>query len=170
MNTYATVVLAAGKGTRMRSTLPKVLHPVAGLPMLAHVLNAVEAIPATTAFAPLIAMTTTHRPIVVLGYGAEQIKVAFGEQCFYTLQEEQLGTGHAVLSAQQAVDSLDPLPQTVLVCYGDNPLITSEMLARVLVEHFTCQATVTFLTAMLEEPSDFGRVVLRDPDGRVREI
>ena len=76
MNTYATVVLAAGKGTRMRSTLPKVLHQVAGLPLVAHVLNAIETIPSASAFTPLLAATSAHRPIVVLGYGAEQVETA----------------------------------------------------------------------------------------------
>src|SRR5712691_4571462 len=169
MNTYATAVLAAGKGTRMRSTLPKVLHPLAGLPLLAYVLKAIEAIPATPTFAPPVTSTTTHRPIVVLGYEAAQVAAIFGERCLYAIQEEQLGTGHAVLVARTAVDALDPLPQTVLVCYGDTPLISSEMLARVLTEHLARQATITFLTALTEQPSDFGRVV-RDADGRVREI
>ena len=169
MNTYATVVLAAGKGTRMRSTLSKMLHPLAGLPLLAHVLNAVEAIPSTPPFASLASTVSTHPPIVVLGHEAGQIEAAFGDRCLYAIQQEQLGTGHAVLMAQSAVDALDPLPQTVLVCYGDTPLVRSEMLARVLAEHITRQATITFLTALTEPPSDYGRVV-RDAQGRVREI
>ncbi|WP_376795129.1 bifunctional UDP-N-acetylglucosamine diphosphorylase/glucosamine-1-phosphate N-acetyltransferase GlmU [Thermogemmatispora sp.] len=169
MKTYATVVLAAGKGTRMRSAIPKVLHPLAGLPMLGHVLNAVEAIPLTSAFAPLAATTTAHRPIVVVGCEAAQIQTAFGERCYYAMQTEQLGTGHAVLAAREAVDALDPPPETVLVCYGDTPLISAEMLARVLVRHLESQAAVTFLTAITELPSDFGRVV-RDASGAVVEI
>lgn len=169
MNIYATVVLAAGKGSRMRSALPKVLHPVVGVPLLAHVLKAVEDVSTTPLFAPLAATTATHRPIVVLGHERAQIEATFGQRCLYALQEEQLGTGHAVLAAQKTVDALDPLPQTVLVCYGDTPLISSEILARVLVEHLTRQATVTFLTAVTEQPSDFGRVV-RDTNGRACEI
>ena len=153
----------------MRSTLPKVLHQVAGLPLLAHVLKAIEAIPSTSAFAPFVHTTTSHRPIVVLGYGAEQVETAFGERCLYALQEEQSGTGHAVLAAQKIVDALSPVPQTILVCYGDTPLISSETLACVLVEHLTSQATLTLLTAISERPSDFGRVV-RDTEGRVREV
>lgn len=169
MNTYTAVVLAAGKGTRMRSTLPKVLHQVAGLPLLAHVLNAVEAIPSAPSFLPLLTTTTTSRPIVVLGFGADQVEAAFGERCTYVIQEEQLGTAHAVLSAKKAVDEQHPLPQTVLVCYGDTPLVSNEILARVLAEHAAQQATITFLTAITEHPSDFGRVV-RDADGHVLEI
>jgi bifunctional UDP-N-acetylglucosamine pyrophosphorylase/glucosamine-1-phosphate N-acetyltransferase len=169
MNTYATVVLAAGKGTRMRSTLPKVLHPLAGQPLLSHVLNSVEAIPSTSAFAAHKDDVATYRPVVVLGHEAGQIEAAFGERCLYAVQEEQLGTGHAVLAAQAAVDALQPLPQTILVCYGDTPLVRSEMLASVLLEHLTKGATLTFLTAFTKSPSDYGRVV-RDSQGRVREI
>jgi bifunctional UDP-N-acetylglucosamine pyrophosphorylase / glucosamine-1-phosphate N-acetyltransferase len=169
MNTYAAIVLAAGKGTRMRSTLPKVLHLLAGLPLLAHVLNAVEGISSTSVFAPLNPTTTAHRPIVVLGHEAKQIEASFGERCLYALQEEQLGTGHAVLAAEDVVQKLQPIPQTILVCYGDTPLIGSEILSRVLVEHITSKATLTFLTALAELPSDFGRVV-RESDGHVREI
>lgn len=169
MMKYASVVLAAGVGTRMRSRLPKALHRLAGLPLLAHVLNALDAIPSTSSFTPLAGTITAHRPVVVVGHGAEQIKATFGERCQYVLQEEQLGTGHAVLVAQPAVDALNPLPQSVLVCYGDTPLIGSEVLARLLVEHVARRAAVSFLTAISEQPSDFGRVV-RDAHGRVREI
>ena len=169
MNTYATVVLAAGKGTRMRSMLPKMLHPLAGLPLLAHVLNAVEAIPTTPAFAELTPVLSPHRPIAVVGYRADLIEAAFGERCLYAIQEEQLGTGHAVLAARKAVESLDPAPQTVLVCYGDTPLIRSEVLALVVAEHYRQQATMSFLTAQADATSDFGRIV-RDAQGRVREI
>jgi len=169
MNTYATVILAAGKGTRMRSTLSKVLHQLAGSPLLSHVLNAVKLIPSSYPFDEQDMSVTTHKPVVVLGHEAAQIEMAFGEQCLYAYQEQQLGTGHAVLSAQSVVDALEPLPQTVLVCYGDTPLVRSEILARVLAEHISQKATVTFLTAQSDAPSDFGRIV-RDSQGRVREI
>lgn len=168
-NAYATVVLAAGKGTRMRSQLPKVLHQVVGLPLLAHVLNAIDDIPAAPAFANLHATLLGHRPVVVVGHGAEHVAALFGERCHYAVQDEQLGTGHAVLMAQEEVDALRPLPDTVLVCYGDTPLVSGEVLAQVLAEHHARQATVTFLTAQAELPSDYGRVV-RDSQGRVREI
>src|SRR6266699_2379967 len=169
MDTYAAIVLAAGQGTRMRSTLPKVLHQVAGLPLLAYVLNAIDAIPSTAAFAPLTSTTTSHRPIVVLGHEAQQVEDQFGTRCHYAFQEEQLGTGHAVQAAENAVQELNPIPQTILVCYGDTPLISGQILARVLFEHLTNQATLTFLTAISEQASDFGRVV-RDTDGHVRAI
>jgi len=167
--TYVPVVLAAGKGTRMRSELPKVLHQVADRPLMAHVLNAIEAIPDAPAFAPLQATLFGHSPVAVVGYGAEHIAANFGERCYYALQEEQLGTGHAVLMARAEVDTLDPLPDIVLVCYGDTPLVTGEVLSRVLAEHCARQATVTFLTGIAQLPSDYGRVV-RDVQGNVREI
>ncbi|WP_126625639.1 bifunctional UDP-N-acetylglucosamine diphosphorylase/glucosamine-1-phosphate N-acetyltransferase GlmU [Dictyobacter alpinus] len=169
MNTYATVVLAAGKGTRMRSTLSKLLHPLAGQPLLAHVLKSVESIPTTTAFSPWRASVSTSRPIVVLGHESEQILAAFGERCQYAMQHEQLGTGHAVLAAQESVDALENVPDTVLVCYGDTPLVRSEMLASVLATHLEQQATITFLTADADASSDYGRVV-RDSQHHVREI
>lgn len=168
-NAYATVVLAAGKGTRMRSNLPKVLHQVVGLPLLAHVLNAIDDIPSAAAFADLRSTLLSHRPVVVVGHGAEHVAALFGERCHYAMQDEQLGTGHAVLMAREEVDELNPLPNTVLVCYGDTPLVSSEVLAQMLAEHHARQATVTFLTGMAELPSDYGRVV-RDDRGRVREI
>jgi bifunctional UDP-N-acetylglucosamine pyrophosphorylase/glucosamine-1-phosphate N-acetyltransferase len=112
---------------------------------------------------------STHRPVVVIGYDTTEVKAVFGERCLYAHQEEQLGTGDAVRSAQPVVDALDPLPQTILVCYGDTPLVRSEVLAQVLVEHLKQHATITFLTAHAEQSSDFGRVI-RDGEGRVREI
>ena len=153
----------------MRSNLPKVLHQVVGLPLLAHVLNAIEDIPNSPAFAPLQSLLTAHRPLAVVGYGAEHIAASFGERCLYVLQAEQLGTGHAVLMAQETVDALQPPPEIVLVCYGDTPLVTGEVLARLLAEHVARQATITFLTGLAELPSDYGRVV-RDSEGRILEI
>ena len=105
----------------------------------------------------------------MLGHEAKQVEDQFGTRCHYALQEEQLGTGHAMLAAEHTAQELNPTPQTILVCYGDTPLISGEILARVLVEHITNQATLTFLTAITEHPSDFGRVV-RDTHGNVQEI
>ena len=153
----------------MRSTLPKVLHPLAGLPLLAHVLNAVEAIPSTESFAPLADKVQTSAPLVVLGSEAEQIEAALDHECKYVLQEEPLGTGHALLMAREAVNALQPLPQTVLVCHGDMPLMTSDTLACLLAAHLENRASVTFVTVTTENPSDFGRVI-RDASGRVRGI
>lgn len=169
MMKYAPVVLAAGKGTRMRSTLPKVLHQLAGLPLMEHVLHALDEIPQTAAFAPLLATLTGAKPLAVVGFGADEVERVFGERCSYAVQEPQLGTGHAVMAARRALDTLEPEPEIVLVCYGDTPLISSEVLARLLVEHIERGAMVTFLTAITQQPSDFGRVV-RDASGQAREI
>jgi bifunctional UDP-N-acetylglucosamine pyrophosphorylase/glucosamine-1-phosphate N-acetyltransferase len=153
----------------MRSTLPKVLHPLAGSPLISHVLKAVAQIPASPVIRAYDLSVTTYPPVVVLGHEAAQVQARFGEQCLYAYQEQQLGTGHAVLAAQPVVDALKPLPQTILVCYGDTPLVRGEMLARVLAEHISQHATATILTAHVDGPSDFGRIV-RDAHGRVREI
>ncbi|HLZ63724.1 MAG TPA: bifunctional UDP-N-acetylglucosamine diphosphorylase/glucosamine-1-phosphate N-acetyltransferase GlmU [Ktedonosporobacter sp.] len=170
MNTYATVVLAAGKSTRMRSRLTKVLHPLAGLPLMGHVLKSNAALLSAPSIASLATPLAAHRPIVVLSRDMlEQVEAIFGQQCLYAIQPEQLGTGDAVRAAQSAVEALDPRPGIVLVCYGDTPLVRSEVLAQLLVEHVTRQATITFLTAYTDQPTDFGRVI-RDAQGRVREI
>jgi bifunctional UDP-N-acetylglucosamine pyrophosphorylase/glucosamine-1-phosphate N-acetyltransferase len=172
MDIYATVILAAGKGTRMRSTLPKVLHPLAGVPLLQHVLSAIEAIPSVSTFASLKQSLSPHpskRPILVVGHEAAQVEAVFGSRCQYAIQQDLSGTGTALLSARETVDELNPLPQMVLVCNGDTPFVGSELLASVLVEHVQRKATITFLTALADESSDFGRIV-RGPTGQVQEI
>lgn len=153
----------------MRSKLPKVLHQVAGLPLLGHVLKAVESIPQAPTFAPMQTTLSTHQPIVVVGHGAEHVAANFGERCLYAIQDEQSGTGNAVLMAREVVEALEPQPEIVLVCYGDTPLLTSEILAHLLSEHLTKKATITFLTGIADLPSDYGRVV-RDSQGQVKSI
>src|SRR5215212_4235322 len=103
----AAVILAAGLGKRMRSRLPKVLHPLAGLPLVAHVLRAI---------APL----TPARTVLVVGHGGDLVRATVGDGVEYVEQREQLGTGHALLQAQPL---LDGAVDTVLVLYGDSPLI-----------------------------------------------
>src|SRR5512136_3055485 len=109
------VILAAGQGKRMRSSLPKVLHPVAGRPMLAHVIAAARA-----------ACADAANITVVVGHGASSVQAAFPDAhgLHFVLQEPQLGTGHAVM---QAIPHLDDATST-LVLYGDVPLITSSTL------------------------------------------
>lgn len=154
----------------MRSNLPKVLHAVAGIPMLAHVLNAIEAIPSTPSFEEFHTLTGVHRPVVVLGYAAEQVKATFKERCIYAFQKEQLGTGHALLAAQDVVNALKPQSDTVLVCYGDTPLITCETLVRILAAHHTKQAKITLLTTTVQQTTDSDFLILRDNGGEVYEI
>lgn len=146
------VVLAAGKGTRMRSRRPKVLHPLAGLPLLEHVLR--------TAFA-----LSPRRVVVVLGHGAEEVREAFAERGVgFVDQGEPRGTGHAVLSAQPAVSA-----QTFFVLPGDVPLVPTDALQALLRYHRDQQALVSLLTTKPADPGPYGRVV-RGEDGRPKRI
>ena len=145
------VILAAGQGKRMRSDLPKVLHPLAGRPLLGHVVESARAL-------------GPQRVCIVIGHGASAIRERFGgPEYFWAIQEVQLGTGHAV---QQAMPLLDA-DGTVLVLYGDVPLIASETLAA-LVDAASGGA-LALLTQDLEEPRGYGRIV-RDERGRVARI
>jgi bifunctional UDP-N-acetylglucosamine pyrophosphorylase/glucosamine-1-phosphate N-acetyltransferase len=145
------VVLAAGQGKRMHSDLPKVLHPIAGRPLLSHVLEAARVL-------------SPSRLCVVIGHGGEQVRARMAsEPVHWASQERQLGTGHAVLQA---------LPQlseggTVLILYGDVPLIAPDTLAG-LVEAASAGA-VALLTQVVEQPRGYGRIV-RDGGGRVAGI
>ena len=144
------VILAAGKGTRMNSALPKVLHELAGQPLLGHVLAAAEALGAS-------------RTVVVYGHGGEAVPGAFARQnALFVLQEPQLGTGHAL---RLALPALEPRGVT-LVLYGDVPLTRPETLRGVLAG---AGAGLSMLTAELDDPTGYGRVV-RDPAGRVLRI
>ena len=144
------IVLAAGLGKRMRSELPKVLHPLAGRPLLAHVLDAARAL------AP-------RRMFVVHGHGAERVRAAFPDAGVdWVLQAKQLGTGHAVLQALPQVAS----DADVLVLYGDVPLVRPATLRR-LVEG--ARGSVGIVVAELDDPSGYGRIV-RDAAQRVARI
>lgn len=147
------IVLAGGKGTRMKSECPKALMPLLGLPLTAHVLMAME----SAEIEPII---------VVVGHGADAVRSALGDRYHYALQAEQLGTGHACM---QAIPLLPPDAQTVVVSAGDSPLVTHEAF-RALIEHHLCsQADATVATALLENPTGYGRIV-RDANGRVVAI
>ena len=145
------VVLAAGQGTRMRSALPKVLHPLAGRALLAHVLDTAHALGAA-------------RTCVVYGHGGESVPEAMsGYACDWVLQAEQRGTGHAVMQAMPRMADMD----RVLVLYGDVPLIRAETLGRLIDD--AAGTSLGILTVILEEPGGYGRIV-RDGDGRVLRI
>lgn len=145
------VILAAGKGTRMQSSLPKVLHPLAGKPLLGHCLSAADALGAARIF-------------VVYGHGGETLPQAIGrDDIEWVLQEPQLGTGHAV---QQAVPALDP-ESICLILYGDVPLIRPETLDEMAL--IARQDAVALLTVRLANPSGYGRIV-RDAHGQVVRI
>lgn len=148
-----TVVLAAGKGTRMKSTLPKVLHRVGGKSMLQHVLDAASAAGAS-------------RNIVVVGFGGDQVKKAIGEQTEFVVQTEQLGTGHAVL---QAAPLLAEDKGTVMVLCGDTPLLTADLLKKLYEEHKAAGAKATVLTAVMPDATGYGRII-RTSSGTVAKI
>ena len=144
------IVLAAGQGKRMRSDLPKVLHPIGGRPLLAHVLDAARAL-------------EPKKTLVVHGHGAEKVRAAFEDaRVEWVLQAEQLGTGHAVQQAmKQASGGGD-----VLILYGDVPLVTPENLKR-LVE--AAKGGLAVMTTEVEDPKGYGRVV-RGSEGNVERI
>jgi bifunctional UDP-N-acetylglucosamine pyrophosphorylase/glucosamine-1-phosphate N-acetyltransferase len=139
----AAVVLAAGQGTRMKSSLPKVLHPVLGQPLVAYAVDTARAV-------------TGRAPVLVVGHGAEQVRQTLGESAEYALQAEQLGTGHAVL---QARDALLGRADRVLVWYADMPLISPAMLQSLYAQHAASRATFTLVSVIADDPRGFGRVV-----------
>jgi len=159
MSTYTTVVLAAGRGTRMRSHLPKVLHPIAGRPLIGHVLAAIAAMPRDVD-------VSSDPPVLVLGYGADQIRSLLGEGYRYVYQGELLGTGHAVRQALDALRQQGALPRAVLVLCGDTPLVTAQTLTALLRVHQERRAALTLVTAIAPDPTGYGRIV-RDSCGQV---
>ncbi|MBP0939920.1 bifunctional UDP-N-acetylglucosamine diphosphorylase/glucosamine-1-phosphate N-acetyltransferase GlmU [Pseudomonas alliivorans] len=144
------VILAAGQGTRMRSALPKVLHPVAGNSMLGHVIHS----------ARQLSPVGIH---VVIGFGAESVREQLtADDLNFVMQDKQLGTGHAVAQALPALTA-----DTVLILYGDVPLIEVETLQR-LLQRVTPEQ-LGLLTVTLDDPTGYGRIV-RDEQGRVSAI
>lgn len=147
------VVLAAGQGTRMKSKLYKVMHPVMGRPMVGHVVKA--ALDAEV-----------DQVITITGFGADVVKNYLGNDSEYVYQEEQLGTAHAV---DQARELLQDKEGTTLVLSGDTPLIQAETIRKLMDFHEEEEAKATVLTAYAEDPFGYGRVV-RSDDGQVHKI
>ena len=152
MNTIA-LILAAGKGTRMKSKLPKVLHKVGGVPMVEQVLNTVKA-------------AGTERQVVVVGFGGEAVQTYLGKQAETVMQEQQLGTGHAVLQAEPL---LKDATGTLLVTCGDTPLVREETFRALMQYHAETGAAATVLTAIMPDSFGYGRVI-RDAKGQVTKI
>ncbi len=150
------IVLAAGAGTRMRSSTPKVLHPIAGKPLLWHAVTAAASLhPASL--------------VAVVGHGREQVGAYLTQEhptVRQAVQTEQLGTGHAVASA---LDGAVELTGTVLVTYGDVPLLTGQTLGLLAQEHQRAGNAVTVLTALVDDPTGYGRIV-RDSSGALVSI
>ncbi|HSQ18642.1 MAG TPA: bifunctional UDP-N-acetylglucosamine diphosphorylase/glucosamine-1-phosphate N-acetyltransferase GlmU [Anaerolineales bacterium] len=149
----AAVILAAGQGTRMRSDLPKVLHPLSGQPMVLYSIQAAKE-------------ATGQTPVLVIGHAGERIQQVVGEAALYAVQEPQLGTGHAV---QQAQAILADQADMVLVTLADMPLLTAEILNRMIAMQEANAGPISMATITIDDPRGFGRVV-RDADGRVTGI
>lgn len=148
--TLAVVILAAGQGTRMRSSLPKVLHKLGSKPLLQHVIDRARQL-------------DPKELVVVVGHGAELVKEAVaGDDLLWAIQEQQLGTGHAVSAAMPQISA-----DNVLILYGDVPLITIDTLNRVV--EGVKPGLMSLLTVILDNPTGYGRIV-RSPEGDVRRI
>lgn len=153
MTKITAVLLAAGQGTRMKSSLPKVLHPVCGRPMVWHALEAARA-------------ASTETPVLVVGVGADEVRKTLGESVRYAVQEKQLGTAHAVMQAETLLAGQS---NYVLVTYADMPLLRGETLRRLVETQQTNPGPMTMLTVFYDDPRGFGRV-MRKPDGTVSAI
>jgi bifunctional UDP-N-acetylglucosamine pyrophosphorylase/glucosamine-1-phosphate N-acetyltransferase len=164
-NRLAAVILAGGNGTRMRSKLPKALHPVLGEPMIFHILRAV----ARSGIPP-------ERTLIVVGYAGEKVRqaVATTGPYLFAEQTEQLGTGHALLTAQSGIQALAQTPlgaaENLLVAYGDNPLLSSQTLNKLINAHFETQPLVTLATSEIEDPTGYGRIIRHPATGRFQAI
>jgi len=142
----AAVVLAAGKGTRMKSETPKVLFPVAGKPMLQHIVDTLTQLGVSELY-------------VVIGHGSELVRSTIRGSLTWVEQRERLGTGHALA---QAAPYLQKFPGNVLVMAGDTPLLTNQTLAGLVGEHTDSNNAATILTAKVPEPTGYGRIVRGD--------
>lgn len=150
----AIIVLAAGKGKRMDSDLPKVLHPLAGKPLIEHVLSAAEYL-------------RPDKTIVVTGHKREQVEACLkGRAYHFVVQEPPKGTGHAVMQAESALRGING---DVVVLSGDVPLLRGETLARLLEIHRQNQNAASVLSTILQNPKGYGRIV-REKDGSFQAI
>ncbi len=154
MTDIAAVILAAGKGTRLKSDLPKVLHEICGRPMLAYVFDACRA-------------AGVAQCIAVVGHGKQLVIDAFSDENGITWVEQnpQLGTGHAVMVCREQIRGYEH----VLVLCGDGPLIRSETIKELIARHIAEKAAATLATAILDDPTGYGRI-WRDAEGNLRGI
>ncbi|MGT2742466.1 bifunctional UDP-N-acetylglucosamine diphosphorylase/glucosamine-1-phosphate N-acetyltransferase GlmU [Streptococcus plurextorum] len=153
MSNYA-IILAAGKGTRMKSDLPKVLHKVAGITMLEHVFRSVSAI-------------TPEKTVTVIGHKAELVEDVLAGKSQFALQTEQLGTGHAVMMAESQLSGLEG--QTLVIA-GDTPLITGESLKNLINYHVNHKNVATILTADADDPFGYGRIIRNQHDEVIKIV
>jgi len=155
------IILAAGKGTRMASPEPKALTMLKGKPFLQHILDTIKT------------LDSKIKPIIVIGHKKERIKEVLGKKYIYAEQNEQLGTGHAVMSAKKAILEKHEI---VLVLYADQPLVSKETLKRIIEKHLEKKPTITLATATVPDFKDwrvglnyYGRII-RGTDGLVKKI
>jgi bifunctional UDP-N-acetylglucosamine pyrophosphorylase/glucosamine-1-phosphate N-acetyltransferase len=155
------IILAAGKSTRMKSDTPKALTIFKGKAFLKHILDTIEK------------LNSNIKPIIVVGHKKESIKETLGEKYLYAEQHEQLGTGHAVLSAKSSIDSRDGI---LLVLATDQPLVSKETLEKIIKTHREIDPTITMGTVVVPDFEDwrkglyhFGRIV-RGQNGLIKKI
>ncbi len=147
------VILAAGKGVRMKSSLPKVLHPLLGKPMVSYVIQACR-------------QAGIRRILLVVGFGSKRVRKTLGSEYEYIEQTEQLGTGHALMMTQ---DRLKDFRGDILVLAGDTPFLTGSILKKLIRHHQKKKAAATMMTAVIDPPPAYGRIV-RNASGRVLRI
>ena len=154
MKPLSTIILAAGKGTRMKSDLPKVLHPLNGRPMVHYVIDAAEAL-------------ESEKIVLIIGHKRELVREALKDRRVeFAVQDPQLGTGHAVM---QAAPQFQNYRGNVLVLSGDVPLLRAESLKKLVDFHNSENPLATMLTTIMDDPTGYGRVI-RDAEGFVKEI
>ena len=151
-NDLKILILAAGKGKRMQSDLPKALIPLKGRHMIKHLLESVKKI-------------TDEKPIIIVGHMAPLVQKELGNTCLYTFQKEQLGTGHAVSCAKKYCEKT----KNILVMQGDQPFISPETIKKIIDKHITSQAKITFTTTVLPDFEEwrnafiaFGRILRKN--------
>lgn len=142
MPNLVAVIMAAGKGTRMKSKLPKVMHSLAGKTLIEHVLDAVNQV-------------GIERPLVIVGHGREVVEASICERAEIVVQTEQLGTGHAIMQVLPYLEGV----QTVLVLSGDQPLLKPETLHALIKLHETQGVSATVLSAYMDQPFGYGRII-----------
>lgn len=147
-----TLILAAGKGTRMKSDMPKVIHKVNGIPMITKIIDTLSGL-------------NPEENILILGHKKEEVLKVVGENCDYVLQTEQLGTGHAVIQAKEKLKGYDG---DVMILCGDTPLLRESTLKSLYEYHKESGAVTTILTSIYENPFGYGRIVKED--GLVKAI
>ncbi len=151
---FCAVILAAGKGTRMKSDLPKVLHEIEGKPLLSYVLDAAKGAGA-------------EKIIVIIGHQAQMVRERFADcGCVFVKQEPQLGTGHAVLQAKKELNNYNGL--TLILC-GDVPLLKPETIKNLIKEHVQTDSCLTVLTTLVPDAHGYGRIV-KDKKGDIEKI